>query len=372
MKTKLIEALKKLHQKLFPDYYYVISELMAKELASSNLVVADVGAAYGTDSRWHPVENLTQFVTFEPDTRSQDYTTTKKTVNFATGLSNEKGQNLLYLTKLPAASSLYPINSEQIQNFATREWHEIVGSTLIELDTLDNCLANRPELKPDFLKVDVEGADLDVLKGGLNTLENSIMGLQIEVSFIERHKGAPFFRETDAFLQERGFALFILSREHWLRHNLVYGANSYPQLIWGDAVYFLNKEKFLEKLKSVESKQKTELLVKYLVILLAYGVHDYAIEVVDDVFSQSLISETSAQAFKKAIMSSIINPISYFLRHLAVIFLAGILYLIFLPLSFIRKRVGYFLKNHSRKLAFYLLSNTSKGGLYNSCISDIL
>ncbi|NET01101.1 MAG: FkbM family methyltransferase [Sphaerospermopsis sp. SIO1G1] len=372
MNIKLIESLKKFHQKLFPDYYYVISELMAKELSNKNLVVADVGAAYGTDSRWHPVKNLTQFVTFEPDTRSQDYTTTNKTVNFATGLSNIKGQQCLYLTKLPAASSLYPINSEQIQNFANKDWHEVVGSTLIELDTLDNCLATRQELKPDFLKVDVEGADLDVIKGGVNALENSILGLQIEVSFIERHKGAPCFSETDTFLKSQGFDLFILAREHWLRKNLVHGINCHPQLIWGDAVYFLNKDKLFARIESVESQEKPVLLIKYLVILLAYGAYDYAIEIIDDALSQNIISEENAQGFKRTIMSSIISPFSYLIRHVLALLLGAAVYLVFLPLGFIRKRLAVYLNKHIRKLAYFVLTNTSKGGIYNSCISDFL
>ncbi len=345
---------------------------MANELSANNLVVADVGAAYGTDSRWYPVENLTQFVTFETDTRSQDYTTTTKTVNFATGLSNKKGQQTLYLTKLPAASSLYPINSDQIENFATKDWHKVVGSTLIDLDTLDNCLATRPELKPDFLKVDVEGADLDVIKGGVNALENSILGLQIEVSFIERHKGAPFFSETDAFLKSHGFDLFILAREHWLRKNLVHGINCHPQLIWGDAVYFLNKEKLFARIESVEYQEKTVLLTKYLVILLAYGSYDYAIEIIDDALSHGVIVEENAEDFKQAIMNSIISPISYLIRHILALLLGAVVYLMFLPLGFIRKRLAVYLNKHIQKLAYFVLTNTSKGGIYNSCISDIL
>jgi len=372
MKGKLIKFLKRLNQRLFPDYYYVLDELMAKELSERNLVIADVGAAYGTDSRWQPVETSTQFITFEPDTRSQDYTTAPNTVNFSTGLSNKKGQSALHLTKLPAASSLYPINSEQIQNFATRDWHEIVGSTLIELDTLDNCLAKRPDLKLDFLKIDVEGADLDVLKGGLNALKNSIMGLQIEVSFIERHKGAPFFSETDSFLRGQGFNLFILSREHWIRHNLVHGTNSHPQLIWGDAVYFLNKDKFLERIETTESKQKISLLVKYLVILLAYGVHDYATEIIDEVLNRNLISEATAQNLKKSVIDSMVNPVSFVARHLAALILSSILYLIFLPLGFVRIRMAAYLKEHTKKLVYFWLTNVSKCGPNNSCIADIL
>lgn len=249
---KITHTFKKLEQELFPEHRYYMSDAITRGLSNQNLVVADVGAAYGTDPRWNPVRKLAKFITFEPDSRSQNYTVTDNTTNFSTGLAKTKSQQTLYLTKLPAASSLYPINTKEIQNFATKDWHEIVGSTSIELDTLDNCLEVHPELKPDFIKIDVEGADLDVLKGGICALDNSVLGLQIEVSFIERHVGAPLFAETDMFLREHNFSLFILSREHWLRKNLAFGPNSNPQLIWGDAVYFLKKEKFFEKLDLIE------------------------------------------------------------------------------------------------------------------------
>ena len=166
--------------------------------------------------------------------------------------------------------------------------------------------------------------------------------------------------------------MFILSREHWVRYNLVYGANSHPQLIWGDAVYLLNKDKFLEKIKSTESKQKILLLVKYLVILLAYGTHDYAIEIIDEVLSQNLISEATANNLKESVINSVISPVSYFIRHLVGTLLAATLYLIFLPLGFIRKRAAKYLKNHTKKLVYCWLTNVSRGGLNNSCISDIL
>jgi len=364
--SKFIALIKKLDQKLWPTYFYVITDAMAKILTEKPLVIVDVGAAMGVDERWLPAESLIQFVTFEPDTRSQDYATTAKTVNFATGLSAEKGKKALHLTTFAPASSLYPLNMAQLQDFANREWHESAGSIPIEVDTLNNCLAARPELRPDFMKVDVEGADLDVLKGASDFLDTTLMGLQIEVSFIERHKGAPFFAETDAFLREQGFALFILSREHWLRHNLVYGANSNPQLIWGDAVYFLKREQLLERLRTEE--QAHIILSKFIAILLGYGAHDYAVEVIDAAFSAKLVSEAIAKNLKKAVSLSVVNPTAYFFRSLSGVIFASLLYLLSVPIGSLRRRSAAYLKKRMANLLHHL--SVVRGGIYDSCISD--
>jgi FkbM family methyltransferase len=366
--SKLIALIKKLDQKLWPTYFYVITDAMAKVLTEKPLVIVDVGAAMGVDERWQPAESLIQFVTFEPDTRSQDYATTARTVNFATGLSAEKGRKALHLTTFAPASSLYPLNMAQLQDFANREWHESAGSIPIEVDTLNNCLADRPDLRPDFMKVDVEGADLDVLKGASDFLDTTIMGLQIEVSFIERHKGAPFFGETDAFMREHGFALFILSREHWLRHNLVYGANSNPQLIWADAVYFLKRDQLLERLRTVSSEDKTLILSKFIAILLGYGAHDYAVEVIDAAVGAKLVSEAIANDFKNAVTSSVVNPTAYFFRCLSGVIFAVFIYLLSVPIGSLRRRSGAYLKKRMANLLHHL--SVARGGIYDSCISD--
>lgn len=372
MQRKIIDTLKKWEQKFWPEHTYNISRTMGQLLEDNPFVIADVGAAYGTDTRWIPIENYSRFVTFEPDVRSQDYTKTSKTVTFATGLSDHQTEQPLYLTKLPAASSLYPLNGEHLRNFANYEWHEVVGSMPIQLDTLDNCLAQQPELQTDFLKIDVEGADLDVLKGGVNTLTNSILGLQIEVSFIERHKGAPFFSETDEFLREHHFNLFILAREHWIRNNKVYGVNSNPQLIWADAVYLLSKNQFIERIKLVKPEERTGLLTKFLVILLAYGIHDYAIEIIDAVSSEKIITDEFSQELRQVVYTSVISPFAYMLRCLSGVSVITILYCLTFPILPFRSRIGIYMNKHWGNLLKWLAKTLSRGGLYNSALSDAL
>jgi FkbM family methyltransferase len=56
----------------------------------------------------------------------------------------------------------------------------------------------------DFLKLDVQGYELEVLKGA-ETLLRTCQAVLLEVSLIEINKGAPLFCEVISFMAARGF-----------------------------------------------------------------------------------------------------------------------------------------------------------------------
>ena len=59
----------------------------------------------------------------------------------------------------------------------------------------------------DFMKLNVKGAELEILKGAERTLE-SVTGLQVEMSFVELYLGRPFFADIDVFLRNHSFYFF--------------------------------------------------------------------------------------------------------------------------------------------------------------------
>jgi FkbM family methyltransferase len=75
-------------------------------------------------------------------------------------------------------------------------------------DTLDNIVAKiSGEMKPDFIKLDVQGSELEVLKGAANTLEN-VQFILCEVSLIEINKGAPLIGDVIAFMKANSFVCY--------------------------------------------------------------------------------------------------------------------------------------------------------------------
>jgi FkbM family methyltransferase len=79
----------------------------------------------------------------------------------------------------------------------------------LSMRTLDDVMAEFQGREFDMLKIDVQGADLDVLRGGLRTLAG-IEVLVIELSVLEYNKGAPLMAEVMAWLSGQGFAPFDL------------------------------------------------------------------------------------------------------------------------------------------------------------------
>tara|TARA_B110000902_G_scaffold149406_1_gene172056 strand:- start:461 stop:1108 length:648 start_codon:yes stop_codon:yes gene_type:complete len=67
----------------------------------------------------------------------------------------------------------------------------------------------------DFIKMDVQGAEFDVIKGGLNTIHNATI-LQLELEMLDYNKGAPKASEIITNLYNLGFDLFdIGSFYYW-------------------------------------------------------------------------------------------------------------------------------------------------------------
>ena len=70
-------------------------------------------------------------------------------------------------------------------------------------DTLDECLAGIAEPRI-YLKLDTQGFDLEVIRGGERTLER-VLALQTEVSFKAIYDDMPDFIQSIRTLQQRGF-----------------------------------------------------------------------------------------------------------------------------------------------------------------------
>ena len=70
--------------------------------------------------------------------------------------------------------------------------------------TLDTIVAEKGWPKPDLVKIDVQGADVDVVRGGLATL-TGVPHLLIELAHAEYNEGAPLREEATRELEALGF-----------------------------------------------------------------------------------------------------------------------------------------------------------------------
>ena len=164
----------------------------------------------------------------------------------------------LYVTKHPMCSSLYPPNEAYLSRMAILpELASLDFCFEIETTTLDHFFQEEGINDIDFLQIDVQGGDLDVLQGATQILSAGVLAIQIEIEFSHLYKDQPLFADIDTFLRANGFTLFDIdvSKAHATRaRSPIKSAARGGQLLWGDAFYFrdLIREDVEMKLKSPE------------------------------------------------------------------------------------------------------------------------
>jgi FkbM family methyltransferase len=193
------------------------------------------------------------------------------------GLSDSIGEKELYVTKAPMCSSLYLPNESYLARFqGLPELVNLDFSIGIETTTLDAFCQEENIEEIDFLQIDVQGADLDVLKGAINLLNKTISAIQIEVEFSHLYVNQPLFSDVDIFLRNQNFTLFDLHFAHNLRYLLNMKSARHPngQLLWGDAFYLrdLLSENFIQEVRSPVK------LLKLACVADVLGFYDYALE----------------------------------------------------------------------------------------------
>lgn len=357
--------------RVFPKSRLVLSPGLAAQLQASPLCLIDVGGAMGPEERWQALRpDGLRVMSFEPDARSlEDLGGDAHDVIVPIGLGAVAGRQTLFLTEGPFASSLYKPNEAVLRDFAVMPWYGPVGEIEIEVDTLAAVLDRYPDWRPDFIKVDVEGADLDVLKGAGKAIEQAL-GVQVEASIADRNIGAPLQPELDAWLRDRGLIPFQFIREHWVRKNGLHGATSQPQLAWADVVYFRSRDTVLERMRARDNAA-TEELGHMLAILLAYEVHDYALELVEAALDEQLISTSVAEDYRLAIKGSVTGLTGFALRGTLALCLAS---LAAIPLLLLGRRgrglASVLIRAQAAPLFRGLSRAASRGGLDASMMYD--
>jgi hypothetical protein len=94
------------------------------------------------------------------------------------------------------------------------------STVTVKLDTLDNRLYF-PDQLIDLVKLDVQGAELDILNGGRKTIKRSKYVL-IEVSLVEYNQGAPLIDEIVNKMKEYEFVIDDILEYHKTNQNQIF------------------------------------------------------------------------------------------------------------------------------------------------------
>ncbi len=250
--------LKNLKERVLKRPTRTTAEIVADILGTGSITVLDVGARWGTEDAWYRIPPLARVVGFEPDPEECARLNARAAPNgteryVPLALGARTGRAALHVTKEPGCSSLYPPDPAVIARYPLLEVMTPQTTLDIELVRLDEWSRREGCGEISFIKLDVQGAELDVLEGADQVLE-SCVGLDLEVEFSPLYRGQPLFADVDRFLRERGFVLWRLSHlvhyaeypiDRLERHEVaVYDnittrtAAGNGRLSWGHALYF--------------------------------------------------------------------------------------------------------------------------------------
>ena len=145
----------------------------------------------------------------------------------------------LYETVHPLCTSLYEPDERYPDAYSALDVMRVRSSREIRTASLDTFAREQGLDAVDFIKIDVQGAELDVFEGGAVTLAG-VVALVSEVEFVPLYKDQPLFADVDAHLRERGFMLHKLVGfgGRVMKPLARGGTGAYPQqLLWADALY---------------------------------------------------------------------------------------------------------------------------------------
>jgi FkbM family methyltransferase len=222
----------------------------------------DIGAAGNIEPRWKAIESHINYIGFEPDDRSRTMLLKEKNgcrsyTLYPYAIWNQNGTVKLNLCKKPQVTSIFIPNTKFIKLFPDSERYNIVKQIKVRTKRLDSLRIKNA----DFIKLDIQGAELGALIGSKDTLRD-VLGVETEISFLSSYNKQPLFGDIASFLSAKGFEFIdFVNLCRWEREAF----NSFGQCVFGDALFLKSPERLV-----LEEKVNNKKLSSYLSILLLY------------------------------------------------------------------------------------------------------
>lgn len=198
----------------------------------------------------------------------------------------KEGTGTLHINYDTTSSSLYPINPEYAPYYFFSYNHDFVAAdslrtmeqrevSIASLDSLQEISSGRVP-PPDFLSMDVQGAEYAVLQGGARLLRENVLGLVIETGLQPLYEGQRLFDDVRQFLAAAGFHFVkFLSFHDYSPHRAPSGQRGEGFHVLADAL-FLRRIDDLQK-TAADELQKSSRFMKLAFFSMVYGQIEYGL-----------------------------------------------------------------------------------------------
>jgi FkbM family methyltransferase len=184
------------------NYQYLLHSLISKGIEIS--VVFDIGAHKGRWTREHKkIFKNSYFYLFEANKEHFKKLTSRGESVFI-GVLSSNGLPAKFYKKVGTGDSLYKENTTHY----TDKNYELVDTKTLNQVVLDNKLP-----QPDFIKLDVQGAELDILEGASNVIDGCKLILA-ECPISPYNIGSPEISDYLNYFNKIGFTPLRITEQH--------------------------------------------------------------------------------------------------------------------------------------------------------------
>jgi FkbM family methyltransferase len=260
---------------------------LAAVLRDLSIVAVDASVRGGIDPDLLPIAFAVDVLGFEPDpeafarlsSSSRPSEGWKSVRYLPAALARASGRRTLHVPADPEGASLLKPDPAIGARFNKSQFFTGVREVPVECVTLDGAIASASVGPPAYLKLDVEGAELEVLAAAPRALE-SLVVVKTEVSFLPFRHGQALAGDVDAFLRARGFQpMDFLDLSRWRRLGYVLHPHAdwqtipytRGQIVHGDALYIRDPETV-----SDDNDAGRRRLLTTAAIALSFGFFDFA------------------------------------------------------------------------------------------------
>ncbi len=264
--------------------------VIARSLGESRVTLVDVGASGGIHYRWKRWSRLLRVIGFEPEEREfvkLPQTPSERWFNVA--LAGARGHRILNVTREQSNCSLLRPNRPVLDRL---QWSrsdpamdfEITKEVHVDCMSLDEVLSSE-KISPDFLKLDTQGSELEILRGAQRALSEDLLLAEVEVEFIPIYENQPLFADVDAFMRHSGFTLLDLGNVLSIKPRGMAGLGGPKgRIVAADALY-AKESAYPEPLHRKSRAKVCATIIGY----AAYGYPELALSVLEEMGPKKLL-----------------------------------------------------------------------------------
>ena len=252
----------------------------------------DVGSAGGIIADLNPIAFAVDAIGFEPNpdhfadlSAADSHWRSLRYLPHAIG--GQSGTRTLYRPRFGNSSTMLPPNTAIGDTFDKLQFFDVEETTQVDVIRLDDALDQFDIRNPDYLKLDVEGAEFEILEGAAQSL-STLSAIRVEVCFIEVRQGQRLGMEVGHYLERLGFRLMHMTELNPWR---VHGYRAHPavsrepirysrgQLVHADFLFMRDPEFFAD----------AERRIRGAFLAMTHGFFDHAERLLSDPETNALL-----------------------------------------------------------------------------------